>query len=109
MLRAAPMPLRQGALLGPGAHTTAPNAISPHLLHIRMPLPVGMHSPLPMLHLGMDTGQPNTPVSEVMSVSAWLRGTTANLIAEVRRGAGSPQFFSFIWGLGFSYACAFGR
>nr|BAN18540.1 retinoblastoma-like protein [Pleodorina starrii]BAN18541.1 retinoblastoma-like protein [Pleodorina starrii] len=80
-LRAGPMPLRQGGLLGPGAHTTASNTSSPHP-HITMSLSTGMYSPLPMLHLGMDSGQPNTPVSEVMGASAWLRSVTANLAPE---------------------------
>nr|BAN18536.1 retinoblastoma-like protein [Eudorina sp. 2006-703-Eu-15]BAN18537.1 retinoblastoma-like protein [Eudorina sp. 2006-703-Eu-15] len=81
-VRAGPMPLRQGALLGPGAHTTAPSPSSPQYLQFKMAPSPGFHSPLPMLHLGVDLGQPNTPVSEVMGASAWLRGVTASLQTE---------------------------
>nr|ADI46925.1 MAT3m [Volvox carteri f. nagariensis] len=84
-MRLGPMPLRQGALLGPGAHTTAPSSVSPRL-NFRVPMSAGMHSPLPVLNLSIDTGQPSTPVSEVMNISAWLRGRTANLAAEPSPG-----------------------
>nr|BAN18534.1 retinoblastoma-like protein [Yamagishiella unicocca]BAN18535.1 retinoblastoma-like protein [Yamagishiella unicocca] len=84
-LRGGPMPLRPGDLLGPGAHTTAPShpPTSHHMsMHIRMDIAPGLHSPLPMMHLGAGAGQPGTPVSEVMGASAWLRGVTANLAPE---------------------------
>nr|BAN18542.1 retinoblastoma-like protein [Volvox africanus] len=84
-LQSGPTPLRQGALLGPGAHITA-SSVSPHLINFTMPIPAGTHSPLPMLNLAMDVGQPTTPVSEVMSASAWLRALTANLATEPSPG-----------------------
>ncbi|GFR43170.1 hypothetical protein Agub_g4220 [Astrephomene gubernaculifera] len=78
--RGGPMPLRPGSLLGPGAHMTAPAHTSSHPLHMMMP--PGLHSPLPMMHLGVGPGQPGTPVSEAMGASAWLRGVTSSLAAE---------------------------
>nr|ABM47317.1 retinoblastoma-related protein [Volvox carteri f. nagariensis]ACA58120.1 retinoblastoma-related protein 1 [Volvox carteri f. nagariensis]ADI46854.1 MAT3f [Volvox carteri f. nagariensis] len=81
-LRAGPLPIRQGSLLGPGAHTTASYAISPSSMNPKTSLLARMHSPLPKLNLGVETGPPVTPVSEIMSTSAWLRGITASLAAE---------------------------
>ncbi|PNH01487.1 Retinoblastoma-related protein, partial [Tetrabaena socialis] len=85
MLGAGPMPLRPGGLLGPGAHTTAPlHAPVIHQLpmYVKMGVPPGMHSPLPMMHLGAAAGLPGTPVSEAMGASAWIRGITSSLGAE---------------------------
>lgn len=77
--------LRSGGLLGPGAHTTAPlqSPVSHLPMHSLLGLPPGLHSPLPMMHLGSGGGAPATPVSEVMGAAAWLRGLTSGLSAEV--------------------------
>nr|BCL66182.1 retinoblastoma-like protein [Volvox reticuliferus] len=85
-LRAGPSPLRQGALLGPGAHTTAPSVTSPCLISVQTTIPAGLHSPIPMLNLGATLGHPNTPVSEILNASAWLRSVTSNLAIEPSAG-----------------------
>nr|BCL66114.1 retinoblastoma-like protein [Volvox africanus] len=83
-LRAGPSPLRQGALLGPGAHTTAPTSVC--LTSVQATVPAGLHSPIPMLNLGITVGHPSTPVSEILNACAWLRSVTSNLAVEPSPG-----------------------
>ncbi|PNW81668.1 hypothetical protein CHLRE_06g255450v5 [Chlamydomonas reinhardtii] len=78
-LRSGSMPLRSGGPLGPGLHTATPAHPGPQQLHL---VPLGLHSPLPMMHLNAGPGVPGTPISEAMGASAWLRGVTSNMVAE---------------------------
>lgn len=91
-LRSGSMPLRSGGPLGPGLHTATPAHPGPQQLHL---VPLGLHSPLPMMHLNAGPGVPGTPISEAMGASAWLRGVTSNMVAEVglgrRQGKGRGQ------------------